>query len=130
MHHLKCVLLDLFRLFFAFLIASSYPADMPVLIRTRQALVKCKVCGAQTPSLSRGVPILPARVPCSVCGTRQVYRPSEVFIGFPASKSGRTRLCADMPAPDRNHVQCGLTHKGKVGLHWAKVRTPQNESVS
>jgi hypothetical protein len=25
--------------------------------------------------------ILPARVPCTVCGTRQVYRPSEVFIG-------------------------------------------------
>jgi len=58
-----------------------YPAGMPVLIRTRQALVKCKVCGAQTPSLTRGVPVLPARVPCSVCGARQVYRPSEVFIG-------------------------------------------------
>jgi hypothetical protein len=58
-----------------------YPAGMPVLIRTRQALVKCKACGAQTPSLTKGVPALPARVPCSVCGTRQVYRPSEVFIG-------------------------------------------------
>jgi hypothetical protein len=40
-------------------------------------------CGAQTPSLRRGVPVLPARVPCSVCGTKRVYRPSEVFIGNP-----------------------------------------------
>jgi hypothetical protein len=54
---------------------------MSVLIRTRQALVKCKVCGAQTSSLTRGIPILPARVSCSVCGTKQIYRPSEVFIG-------------------------------------------------
>jgi hypothetical protein len=28
-----------------------------------------------------GVPVLAARVPCSVCGARQVYRPSEVFFG-------------------------------------------------
>jgi hypothetical protein len=54
---------------------------MPVLVRTRQALVKCKSCGAQTPSLTKGVPVLPAKVPCVVCGTKQVYRPSEVFIG-------------------------------------------------
>ena len=60
-----------------------YPAGMPVLIRRCQALVKCKSCGAQTPSLTKGVPVLPARVPCSVCGTKRVYRPSEVFIGNP-----------------------------------------------
>ncbi len=42
---------------------------------------KVVVCGAKTPSLTRGVPVLPARVPCGVCGARQVYRPSEVFIG-------------------------------------------------
>jgi hypothetical protein len=70
-----------FRLLFAFHILTRYPAGMPVLIRTRQALVKCKVCGAQTPSLTKGVPVLPARVPCVVCGTKQVYRPCEVFIG-------------------------------------------------
>jgi hypothetical protein len=54
---------------------------MPVLIRTRQTLVKCKSCGAQTASLTKGIPVLPARVPCSVCGIKQVYRPSEVYIG-------------------------------------------------
>ena len=80
--HLSCTLK---ARVFAFSLPSHtlprYPAGMPVLIGTRQALVKCKVCGAQTPSLTRGVPVLPSRVPCSVCGARQVYRPSEVFIG-------------------------------------------------
>jgi hypothetical protein len=33
------------------------------------------------PSPTRGVPVLPAKVPCTVCGARQVYRPSEVFVG-------------------------------------------------
>jgi hypothetical protein len=66
-----------------FYILPRYPAVCPVLIRTRQALVKCKICGAKTPSLTRGVPVLPARVFCSVCGTKRVYRPSEVFIGNP-----------------------------------------------
>src|ERR1700757_388276 len=77
---------------------------MSILIRTRQALVKCKACGAQTPSLTRGVPILPARVPCSVCGARQVYRPSEVFFGSVPQVWKRGDRVA-MPVPERNHVQ-------------------------
>ena len=70
-----------FRLLFAFPHPPALTCGMPVLIRTRQALVNCKACGAKAPSLTRGVPVLPVRVPCSVCGARQVYRPSEVFFG-------------------------------------------------
>ena len=77
---------------------------MPVLIRTRQALVKCKACGAQTPSLTRGVPVLPAQVPCTVCGRGRFIGPLK-FSSAPCRKFGKVRLCADMPAPERNHVQ-------------------------
>jgi hypothetical protein len=59
----------------------SYNALMPAILPSLQSLVRCKVCGAQTPSLTKGIPVLPAKVPCVVCGTKQVYRPSEVFIG-------------------------------------------------
>jgi Zn finger protein HypA/HybF involved in hydrogenase expression len=53
---------------------------MTVQIQTRQALVKCRDCSATIPSLTRGVPSLPFRVQCNVCGSRRAYRPSEVFI--------------------------------------------------
>jgi hypothetical protein len=58
-----------------------YAAGMRAPIRKCQTLVKCKSCGAQTPNLTKGVPVLPTPVPCKVCGTKRVYRPSEVFIG-------------------------------------------------
>jgi hypothetical protein len=40
-----------------------------------------KVCQASIPSLTRGRPMLPTPVLCSVCGAKRAYRPSEVFIG-------------------------------------------------
>jgi hypothetical protein len=38
---------------------TRYPSGMPILVRTRQALLRCKVCRAQTPRLTRGIPVLP-----------------------------------------------------------------------
>jgi hypothetical protein len=64
-----------------FHILPRYSARMRVLLRQRQTLVRCKVCQASIPSLTRGRPMLPTPVLCSVCGAKRAYRPSEVFIG-------------------------------------------------
>ena len=94
-----------------FHILPRYPAEMPVLIGTRQALVKCKVCGAQIPSLTKGVPVLPARVPCGVCGTRQVYRPSEVFIGSLPQIWKHERRSADHASPRKKSRPSGALQR-------------------
>jgi hypothetical protein len=64
-----------------FHILPRYPAGMRVLLRQRQALVQCKGCQASIPSLTRGRPVLPTAVLCSLCGAKRAYRPSEVSIG-------------------------------------------------
>ena len=53
--------------------------DFQAFSRARPSL-SAKPAERRPPSLTRGVPVLPAKVPCSVCGARQVYRPSEVYI--------------------------------------------------
>jgi hypothetical protein len=63
-----------------FFFCSPILSGMPVIPRL-ESLIRCKECGAATPSLTRGIPVLPVRVLCTVCNSKRAYRPSEVFIG-------------------------------------------------
>jgi DNA-directed RNA polymerase subunit RPC12/RpoP len=57
--------------------------------KPRTLVVECKRCRRTVPANAEAFPKENIRVDCPLCGEKRMYRPNEVYLGFPHSLLGK-----------------------------------------